>query len=255
MRNFRLLAVIVCLAWTAGAQSPSATLSSQPFHKRFSFGVRGGGPINGLMKSQTVTESTTTTDPPLSTITFSDSASKRYTVGPAIGFRLMDRLDLNLDVLFKHVGYDSGVTVQTQLTEEEIEDSDAPDFISGQYERTRADKWDVSLLLRYYTSDPEEHGSRFYLAAGPAFSSVTGIKSFSEQINDEGLSDTNSIPVSPSRDSVPGVAVGAGLQLRDEVGLKIEIEGRFTRWFQRHFEAGLTQSNVNQAEVLISFGF
>jgi hypothetical protein len=160
-----------------------------------------------------------------------------------------------MDVLYKSVGYDSGVTVQTQLTDEEIADGDEPDFLSGNYERTRAKQWDMSLLLRYYHKHRDEEGPRFYMSAGPALSTVSGIKSFYEQIYDEGLSDTNSIPIDPARTTVPGVVAAAGVQFRDDFNLKLELEGRYTHWFQRIFDAGLTRSNTDQVEALISFSF
>jgi opacity protein-like surface antigen len=225
-------------------------LAPEPFYKRFSFGVRGGAMFFDALNSQTITESTTQTDPATSTINFSNSASKRFTGGPAIHFRVSDHFGLNLDVLYKRAGYDAGDQLVTQPTEDEEADD-----LASRYERTRADYWDIPVLARYYTKAPDEEGPRYYLTGGIAFRSVSGIKTFSEVVSDEGLSDTNSVAVKPANKNTAGAVAGIGLQLRDEVGLKVDLEARYTRWFRPVFDSGPTSSNLNQGEFVLGFTF
>lgn len=245
----RTVVCFICCIWAAGAQQDTAQEPSEPPYKRFYFGVRGGALINTLMTSQTVTESTSTTDPPLSTTKDSNSSSKRYTVGPTVQFNATDRLGINVEFLYKRTGYEAGTTVITQPTEEEAA------FISGDYERTRADYWDFSVLARAYNKSLSEEGRRTYFTGGPVLRTVSGIKTFREKINEQGLSDTNTTPVQPAKKNALGAAVGVGMQLRDELGLKIDLEVRYTRWFQRIFATGLTNSNLNQAEAMIGLTF
>lgn len=231
---------------------PASEIEIEPFHKRFSFGIRAGGLITNLISSRSVTESTTATDPATSTTTYSNSAARRYTLGPCLHFRVTDRLGLNLDFLYKRAGYDSGAIAQTQ---ELNEDTDLPDLLSAKYERTRADFWEVPILARYYRKASEEGGARIYLTGGLNFRAISGIKTFRETINADGLSDTDSTPAVAQRKDTQGGVAGVGIQFRDEVGLKIEFEIRYTRWLRKTLELGPTSSGLNQAEGFLALTF
>ena len=91
--------------------------------------------------------------------------------------------------------------------------------------------------------------------AGVSVRTVTGIKSFREKVNLDSPNDITSMPVDPTRRFSPGVIAGAGFQVEDEIGLKLEIEGRYTRWFQRAFDNGAIRTNMNQVEVMVGLTF
>lgn len=244
-----LISFVFC-TMAASAQQPPPEQPSEPFYKRFSFGVRGGLLLNQSIGSQTIVENTSTTDPPLTTINYSNSASKRFTVGPTVHFRLSDRLGINVDALYSRTGYDAGNSIYTQETED-----DDSEFISGNYERTRANYWDIPILARYYNTHYEAEGMRAFITGGIALRTVSGIKTFWETINEDALSDTNTIPMEPANKSALGAVAGAGLRIRDQVGLKIELEARYTRWFRKTFESDPTHSSLNQGAILLSFSF
>jgi len=239
-----LLGLVFCGA--AAAQTEERT----PFYRRFWLGVRlGGVPTNGM----TTTEfrvNTTGTTPPETVNNNVKSAAKRFTIGPSVHFTLTGRLGLNADFLYKRSGYDSRITRNVQR-----EDGTAGDFLGETFERTRADFWDIPILLRLYNVDAAEETRRFFVAVGPSLRAVTGIKTFSERINQRRLRDTASIPITPAHSPATGAVFAAGLQLRDEIGIKFELEGRYTRWFQRVFDANLGRMNIQQAEVLVSLTF
>jgi len=157
---------------------------------------------------------------------------------------------MTVDGLFSRAGYDASTTTETQPPEGE-----EPEFISAQYERTRADYWDVPILARYYYTGFDEDPARLYLTGGIALRMVSGISTYSELVQDDDISDTSTSPVPVSNRVIPGAVVGGGLRLRDEVGLKVDIEVRFTRWFQRTFDSKVARSALNQGAVLVSFGF
>ena len=181
------------------------------------------------------------------------SLHPNVTVGPTVQFRVTDRLAVNVDFLYRRAGYDTGNIVVTQVSEED--DDEESEFISAAFERTRADYWDIPILARYYNKGPVEDGRRVYLTGGLALRTVSGIKTFWETINDEELHDTSIAPTEPTRKNVHGAVVGVGLQLRDEVGLNIEFELRYTRWLGRTFESDPTRSSVNQGEFVLGLGF
>ena len=51
------------------------------------------------------------------------------------------------------------------------------------------------------------------------------------------------------------VVIGGGVQFQDDVGLKVDLEVRYTRWLQKTFDAGPVQSNLNQGEFLLGLTF
>lgn len=233
-----------CVA--AAAQTEERT----PFYRRFWLGVRlGGVPTDGM----TTTEfrvNTTATSPPETVNNNAKSAAKRFTIGPSLHFSLTGRLGLNADFLYKRTGYDARITRNVQR-----EDGTAGDFLGETFERTRADFWDIPILLRLYNVDAAEESRRVFVAVGPSIRAVTGIKTYTERLNQRRLRDTASIPITPAHSPATGAVFAAGLQLRDEIGIKFELEGRYTRWFQRVFDANLGRMNIQQAEVLVSLTF
>lgn len=231
--------------------TPVPTYESKGIFDRISYGLRGSVllvPIQSDLSNSTLTSQT---DPPLSIQSYSNNQSKRFGGGPTVQFDFTPKLSLNVDFLYHRLGYDAGTVVNTQATE----DDDA-EFVSGDYERTRADLWDVPIMLRYYRGPIEdEDGRRAFVSGGMTFRTISGIRSFNEQLNDEGLSDSTTTPATTLRSTVPGLTAGVGLQFRDEVGIKVDLELRYTRWLQRFFDNPMAQSNPNQAEVVIGFTF
>ena len=247
-----LLIPIAFCVQNATAQQAPAEDYSEPWHSNLSIGVRTGirflNPISRV--EETVYDSTT--DPPQSTQYDSRSATKRISVGPTLHYQLSDRWAITFDAMFTRSGYDADLSTNTQP-----EDDENPDFISTSYERTRADYWDFPFLARYYYTGFQEDPARLYLTAGAAVRTVTGIETFSELFEDErhDFSETSTAPVEPARRTVPGVVVGGGFRLRDEVGLKIDVEARYMRWTQRIFDSNVARSSPNEGAIFISFSF
>jgi opacity protein-like surface antigen len=257
-----LMLVLLCV-FSIGAQEKAkpkaAEEVSEPFYKRVSFGLRGGSIIGGLENEQTSVTATTSVDPAIKETTYTNRGSAGYTVGPTIQVKLRENIGLNVDFLYKRFGYDAGMDGTTQK-----EDEDGEYTVWGWKEKTRATYWDIPVLARYYWNATEEGGLRAFFTGGPTFRSVSGIETNSETVkahktDDDQLSDTSSVPISANKKSLIGATVGFGLQLRDDVGFKIEFETRFTRWSGRTFDrtgvGGLTLANSNQVEVLLGFTF
>lgn len=240
-------------AGTAYAQQAQAP--SEPFYKRFSFGARGSVLINRLMQSQSITEATSSSDPPMTTTWQTDAKSKRYGGGPSFHVRLADKVGLNIDILYRRSGYDYSAVVKEQDTVDDDGDVTTGATLSQDYERTRADYWDIPVLARYYTKYSDQGGARPYFTGGVAYRTVSGIKTYSQHIDEDGLKDTSSRPIEPANKGILGAVAGGGFQFRDEIGLKIEFEIRYTRWLRRTFESGPTMSSFNQAEGLVAFTF
>ena len=74
-------------------------------------------------------------------------------------------------------------------------------------------------------------------------------------MKEDGLSDSTTIPATALRSTIPGLTTGIGWQFRDEIGVKVDLELRYTRWLRRNFDSPTGQSNLNQAEFVLGFTF
>jgi len=252
--RFSLVLLLACCLPVLQAQDEDTGQTSEPFYKKFSIGGRGTVLFFNLMKVQEYTNSIE--DPPLTIHEYSRSGSKRFGGGVSLGFDFSNKFALNIDALWKRAGYDSG-KIHKLLIDAGDPDNENDDryATTGRFERTRADYWDIPVLLRVYTIPQFEGDRRFFLTGGAAARFVTGIKSYHEFKHDDGLSDTNTNPIRPANRVVPGVVIGGGVQFQDDVGLKVDLEVRYTRWLQKTFDAGPVQSNLNQGEFLLGLTF
>jgi len=229
-------------------QAPDDLLGKEPFYKRIHFGARGSVLFNNLMNDQSDTQSFEDTG--LSQTIYSNSAAKRYGGGATVGIDLTDHFYLSVDLLYRRSGYDKGTVNSTQDTE----DSSGVDTW-GVLERTRADYWDVPILLRYYHKTVEDEGMRLFATGGFAIRTATGVTTYNEEFDIDNLRNTNATPTTPDNKTIPGAVVGVGVRLSDTMPVKVDLEARYTRWLNRTFESGSTRSNVNQGEFIVSFTF
>jgi hypothetical protein len=112
-------------------------------------------------------------------------------------------------------------------------------------------------VRRYFNAPGRE--PRFYLQGGPVFRRVSHATAKSEKFDadfedDEQGQITDTTPAI-TQDNTTGAAAALGLQIIDDVGIKLELEGRFTRWLSRSVSVGSANSSANQAEIIIGFTF
>jgi hypothetical protein len=167
--------------------------------------------------------------------------------GLAAYFYLTSTLSLNLDFIYRRTGYDDSNVLSNAST-------------TSYYSRTRGNYFDFPLLARY-------HSNRYHLLRSSVFVEGGGTVRFVEQITTSTTVDTTvnsalvstcctEVPDRPAHRLVYGPTVGFGLRVpRDEIGVQIIPEIRYTRWLDNTFSAAPTISNRNQAEVLLSITF
>lgn len=251
--------VIVWFTCSLSAGFAQAPSPKEPF-ERFSVGVRMG--ISGLDTIKggdgtvffqnldlftgellSVTTITTVAEAPI----------RRFAWGPTLQLNFTPKIGLTLELMTKTVEFQTSII---------IDETDAASinsvFVSSELERTEARYWDFPVLLRYYLNAPGD-GPRGYFTGGVTFRNVGSLKGALETVSpadlENGTSDTVDITPEPANKTALGSALGIGIQLTDDVGVKLEIEARFTRWLQRSFATGFANSNQNQAEVMIGFTF
>jgi hypothetical protein len=217
---------------------------------RLSFGVVMGFPVAGTAEGVSSSINTSETDPPTVTNTLVDSAGFPFVAGAAVRYDIGERFGVGADLTYRRGGYDSVINIAEQVT-----DNDDGDLILNTFTGTRAHFWDVPLLGRYYMSDRSSDGPRFFATGGAAVRFVTGLSSQTELTDDDSVTDTDTTAIGPANDAVLGAVLGIGMRASDDVGIKVDIEFRYTRWFNPIFQSGPANSNANQADVMVALTF
>jgi len=187
------------------------------------------------------------------------SPIRRYTLGASAELRFGAHFGIEVDVLYKRIGYSAtsfcGLRCQPQVISQNPEIitmhiSDAVD--------AKANSWEFPILAKYRlpgTIHPYFAGGfaarRVKLASGRCLSTDERIGSGVPG----GFTVTTEIPCRsrlPDR-SFAGIAVSTGLEMGRE-HFRVLPEFRYTRWFQND-SWGIARFASNQAEFLLGFLF
>jgi hypothetical protein len=169
--------------------------------------------------------------------------SKRYAVGPAVALRLHGKLSIEVDALYKRIGY-----------------SRYGSAFSGQYERikTRADSWEFPVIARCRLLPSR---IRPYFASGFSYHYISGARSTDEAVVGGTwfvfpLDRVYELQRTSNWGAI--VAVGAETSLW---GMDILPEIRYTRWSSDIFRDPVSPhietvgSNRDQVEFLVGIMF
>jgi hypothetical protein len=228
-----------------------------PF-ERFAGGIRMGVAFTNTIRGGNGQEFINNIDPftgfleSVTTITAGASApTKRFAWGPTFLVNFTPKIGINLEFMTRTFSYETSVGT-------DVEGPDSVSFLGSQFERANGRYWDLPILMRYFLTNPRA-GARPYLTGGLVMRRVTELKGILETISPEDLeADTSQftdITPAPANETAAGAVAGIGVNLVDDFGVKLEIEGRFTRFLQRSIATGLANSNQNQAEILVGITF
>ncbi len=234
----------------AAATLSPALAQQEAFHKKFEVGFRAGYMPLKLLRNADTTTSYPQFIPPLEVKATSRPQGRPVTVGPSLVYRFNDKWGLGVDALYRNVGYDELILTQTIVDAGKTAES-----YGYTNERTRATFWDVPLLLRYTRYQQKGWRPRTTGMLGVSTRFVTGIDSYREIVNRKANVYQTSEPIKPAYKTSPGATVGLGVEWRDEIGVKVSVEGRYTRWQRDVFKNGPTTSTRNTLEVLVGFSF
>jgi hypothetical protein len=236
----------------AAAQSGAANSDEQraPVDDRFNVGFRIGAPLTSLVKGVSSVESTSATDPPTTTSTEVSGQGTRLVAGPTFEYAVNNDFTIGADFLYRRAGYDSAVTLAYQVTD----DTDG-DIVYQEFQETRLNYFDLPLIVRYFPGKLDPAGARPYVLGGVALRFAGGVSTTTEFVDSEGVVDTDKTPIDLNQSAAFGGMIGAGLRLVDDVGIKIDLEARLTRWGQNTIQTGPANSNANQIEFLFGITF
>jgi opacity protein-like surface antigen len=252
MHHFRLpYGVLWTALLVAGANAQTRQTQPPPKPKRLSFGAIVGFAITGASQEVTSSLNTSATDPPTVTDTVVQSEGAPFTGGGSIRYDFSERFGAGADLLYRRGGYSTSLTISEQVTDS----NSSADLLGSTYEKTTAHLWDVPILGRYYFKGRSAGGVRPYLTGGVALRFATGASSITEVTDEDEVTDTDVTPIGPANDSTFGGVFGLGFRAADDVGVKVDVEFRYTRWADPIFQSGPANSNNNQADILVAFTF
>lgn len=254
MFHFRLphgvLWTALLVTSVAGAHAQTRQAPPPPEPKRLSVGGIVGFGITGVAQEVTSSVNTSATTPPTVTDTLVESQGAPFTGGGSIRYDFSEPFGVGADLLYRRGGYNSTITISEQVTDS----NSSADLLLSTYQETRAHLWDVPILGRYYFKDRASH-VRPYVTGGLAMRFATGVSSVTNVTDDDQVTDTDLTTVGPANDSTLGGVFGLGFRAADDVGIKVDVEFRYTRWSDPIFQSGPANSNNNQADILVAFTF
>ena len=206
------------------------------FSQPFSYGVKAGVPLTDFVS---VAGSASPSG-------FLDYAThtNRYILGATGELRLPFGLGVELDVLYRHIDYQSSAqTVGAGATTTST--------------ATTGNSWEFPLLAKYRFKTKVLHP---YVDGGVAWDTLQGLKNTVTE-NLCGPPTANPVctvvaaPPAASSKGTMGVVIGGGVDIHAIV-IHVAPEIRFTRWAEEYFNlSGVLNSGKNQAEVLVGFTF
>jgi hypothetical protein len=190
-----------------------------------SFGVKGGIPITDAVDTARGTTSAYFTD------------TKRYLVGPTIEFHLPARFSIEIDALYKRIGYQFDAT--------------GP-FV---YSKTVANSWEFPILGKFEILPGPV---RPFVDLGMNIRNLSGVKQIRQTISGATFNrvELNSANEFNKRNDL-GLTGGFGIAFK--MGpVRISPEFRYTRWGGENLRDpinALLRTNRNQGDFMVGFTF
>jgi opacity protein-like surface antigen len=213
-KNFKHLAVLI-------AMIPTLLSAGE----RVSIGVKGGVPITDAVNTAKGNNAQYFTD------------TKRYLVGPTVEFHLPARFSIEIDALYKRIGYQyeaSGPLVTS---------------------RTVANSWEFPALVKF---EIVPGPVRPFVDLGVSVRHLSGIKQVRQAISGATLSQVEiSNPIEFNKQNDVGLTGGFGIAFK--MGpVRISPEFRYTRWGGESLRDpinALLRTNRNQGDFMLGFTF
>ena len=233
------------------SSQPAPFFEDKPYIRRFTVGGNASFLVLGLMRGGEQSESLAS--PPLQIDTKNENKGTIFGGGVTAQFFITERYAINADLQLRRPRYKLTTTLY-----EGVDNPNTPgDERTATFftEDTRARYWDIPLLLRRYNESRYEDRWKWFYEAGPVLRHVTGIRSATEQESRGTKTCCDETPATPAHKNIYGAVAGIGLVLKDDFGIKLIPEFRYTRWFGGIFNNRAAQSRRDQYEILFSITF
>jgi hypothetical protein len=161
--------------------------------------------------------------------------------GAILNARLFRGYWINIGAIYRFSGYDA-TAAYTDINS------------TVNTERSRVRLVDFPVMLRYAGKKWNPSKYTFYEIGG-ALRDGLSINTSTYSFNVNGPIGAGPLTGTKYRRTVPGAMAGVGLIGRDDFGIIVSPEVRYTRWMGDTFTSPLLGGQRNQLEVTVSFGF
>lgn len=256
----RLLAAAALLAAIAPAQTPTTPSSSaqeeEPAafldekERRFHFGVRGRFiPMNILRKGELTTS---TENPPIEWETKLDRKVPIFGYGITAEYQITTSFGIAADLLFHQVRYEMLNNIRTGVRNPNSTIDNRR--VTQIREKTRAQFFDLPIIVRWRPTDEYGDPARWFLGLGPTMRQARNVRTVWDQ-SQPIIENNITSGIAPHNRNIYGATVAAGITAKDDFGIRITPEVRYTRWLGQNFSNFAARTNRHQLQILIGITF
>lgn len=246
------LAILVLLpTGLQGQQDPEPRRRSPRVEfERWSVGFRLGYQITGQISEGKDEQRSTDTNPPAIFTATSDPQQDSWGLGGGAQVNILPRWGVTVDLIAHSIRFKTGTRVDRAQTSTRNKQ-----LLSNEFVVTSANHWDIPVMARYYLNGPRQR-ARPFVSGGIGLRLVRN-PSARKEIGDidGGESEFRDVAPSVETDQTLGAIGGLGLELIDDINLKLSVEGRYARWQNRTFAIGLANTLRNHVEIVIGLSF
>jgi len=222
------------------------------YYHRISFGATLS--VLGLDMVPGKTSSNVTTSPAVDAIYTTTAGSKRIGFGGVVQLALTERFAVNVSLLTRRIGYKMNGDIFTGTDNPTTPTDERKHTVTN--EDTRAKLYDLPIMVQYYNRDRHAARLRWFVEGGGVLRRVSDINtSIDTTINAGTTSCCTTTPIVPANRTTRGAVAGAGVLFKDDFGIHIVPEFRYTRWLNQTFQSNSTGVQRNQLEAMVSLTF
>lgn len=263
-----LTAVIACAALHGQSQAPKTppaapatsrsssepeTLKEPVYVRRITFGALLSVSVLEWLKANE-SQNVVTTTPAFDGLYTGTNNSRRVGFGLISQVALTERFAVSVGVTQRSIGYKRNSDIYTGV-DNPVTTADERTY-TVHNEDTRAKLYDIPVLVRYYTKDRHVRGPRGFFEVGPTLRKVAKIKTAVDtSINSGDTKCCDYTPATPARRTVKGITAGFGVQLIDDIGIRVVPEFRYTHWMNDTFRTPGIRPMRHQLEGMVSITF
>ena len=168
--------------------------------------------------------------------------------GLTLNARILHNYWISMGAIYRYAGYDWNF---------QAVDANFDAFV----ERSRARMIDIPVLLKYTGRKYNISKYTFY-ELGAAYRDVISHKTTTNWTENNSTTSLGPIPVGAFQQPITaykphsiGAVAGVGLAAKDDFGIIVSPEVRYTRWMGETFSNDVVRAQKNQLEITVSFGF
>lgn len=253
----RLLAAAALFAAIAPAQTTSSSAQDEEpaafldqKERRFHFGVRARFiPMNILRKGELTTS---TENPPIEWETKLDRKVPIFGYGITAEYQITSSFGIAADLLFHQVRYEMLNNIRTGVRNPNSTVDNRR--VIQIREKTRAQFFDLPVIVRWRPTDEYGDPARWFLGLGPTVRQARNVRSSWEQTQPI-IDNPITSGVAPHTRHIYGATVAAGITAKDDFGIRITPEVRYTRWVGQSFSNFAARTNRHQLQILLGITF